>query len=774
MKKVFIFLLILGFFSVTLQASITFAILSDNKSKIKTNIVTQIKQEIQSLTKGEFNTNFPVSKQFYGNSSNDKLERYFKALQNDANVDIIITIGLNASEIAKQSKILNKVTFAPFIFESVTASKNQSGIKNFNYLKLDISFEKELQNFLQITKFSNLSILIDDDFYKSFPKTINFIQEVTKKQNIKINFLRQKNPNDNLLDKIPNNTDAVMISALPKISAKAKKELIKGLISLKIPSYTLSPEISVEEGILASSLSEEMFKRRLRKLSLNIQAVLRGEEASKQDIIFKENHALTLNMQTAKEIGVYADFKLLRNIKLINEKQTNKENLSLEEVAKEVIEKNLSIIAGKIGVQIANKTVKEVESVFYPKLIANLSYTQLNDDNVYVEYGFYAKKSSEASIQLEQILFSEKALANLEIQKELEIAIKAQQEALELEVIKQATTVYLNVLVAQTYVKIANDNLALTQDNLKLARSRVDLGVSDRSDLYYWQSKISTTKQDLLSAKAKLSKAKDLLKRILHRPVEQDITIGTINLEKLHQLLGNQRLIKEVGNEKSYKQMADFFIKYALANAPELESVNAQLLAQKRQLLSQKRAYYTPSIVLAGEVNHVLDEQRSPISTFVLEDETNWQALLKLSLPLYEGGAKKARKEHTQLQIQQLNIKYLNQIENIKNNIWADLHNMKASYPAISLSKEAAITAKKSFEIIRANYAKGTRAMTDLLISQNAKLAADSASVNAIYQFLIDFTKLQRDIGNFDFFLNKEGYNTLSKNLEILLKTSKE
>ena len=61
--------------------------------------------------------------------------------------------------------------------------------------------------------------------------------------------------------------------------------------------------------------------------------------------------------------------------------------------------------------------------------------------------------------------------------------------------------------------------------------------------------------------------------------------------------------------------------------------------------------------------------------------------------------------------------------------------------------------------------------MTDLLISQNAKLDADSASANAIYQFLIDFTKLQRDIGSFDFFLNREGYNTLSQHLETTLKT---
>ena len=774
MKKVFRLLLILSFFTLALQASIKVAILSDGNSKLTQNITKQLEEELLALTKGEFNVEFPKSKQKYGEYSSKKLEKYFKVFQNDSKIDVIITIGLQSSQIARQSNILKKATFAPFIFQTITPLKNQSGIKNFNYLRVDISFKEELQRFLQITKFSNLTILIDESFYQNFPKAISHIKKIAREQKINLNFLRQKNPNDNLINKIPNNTDAIMIAALPKITTKAKKELINGLISKKLPNYTLSPEISVEEGILASSLNQDMFKRRLRKLALNIQGVLRGESARKQDIIFKEKHALTLNMKTARKIGVYADFKLLRNIKLINQEQTNIASLGLEQVAKEAIEKNLSIIAGKLGVQVANKTVNEVESIFYPKLTANLAYTQLNDDNVYVEYGFYAEKSTEASIQLEQILFSEKALANLEIQKELEIATKAQQEALELEVIKQATTIYLKVLVAQTYTKIAADNLILTEGNLKLAKSRVDSGASDPSDLYYWQSKISTTKQNLLSAKANVSKAKDLLKRILHRPIDVDIAIGAVNLEKLHQLIGNQRVIKEVGNEKSYKEMTNFFIKYALENAPELKSVNANLSAKKRQLLSQKRAYYTPSLVFAGEVNRVFDEQRSPISGFALEDDTNWQAVVKLSLPFYEGGAKKARKERTQLQLQQLNTKYIDQVENIKGNIWADMHAMKASYPSIALSKEAANAAQKSFKIIRENYAKGARAMTDLLISQNAKLAADSASANAVYQFLIDFTKLQRDIGSFDFFLYREGYDTLSQRLETTLKTNKE
>jgi len=773
MKKLIISLFLMSFFLLTLEASVNIAVLSDSKSQFKKETALKLKQELQDLTKGEFKINFPTSKQFYEDFSIVDLKKHLKDLQEDSKVDMIITIGLRASQIARKNKLQNKAVFAPFIFQTITPKKDESGIKNFNYLRVDISFKDELERFLEVTNFSNLSIMIDEDFYQSFPKAIKHIKTIANEKRINLNFIRQKNPNDNLIDKIPTNSDAIMIAALPQITKKAKEELINGLILKKLPSYSLTPEINVEEGILASSINQDKFKRRLRKLSLNIQAVLRGEKASKQNILFKEKHNLTINMQTARSIDVYPNFKLLRDIKLLNEEQKNVKALTLEQIAKEAVQNNLSIISGKLGVKASEQTIEEVKSVFYPQITASLNYSQLNDDNIYVETGFYAQKTSEASISLQQILFSEKALANLEIQKELQVSKEAQQQALELEVIKQATTLYLKVLVSKTYTKIASDNLTLTQRNLKLAKSRVSSGASDRSDLYYWESKISSTKQNLLDAKANVSKVKDLLKRILHRPLEENISIASISLEQLHKLIGNQRLIKEVANEKSYKQMANFFIKHALKNAPELKSVNANLSAQRRQLLSQERDYYTPNVILAGEVNHVFDEQRT-IDSFSLENDTNWQAVVKLSLPLYEGGAKNARKQRTQLQLQQLQSKYLDQIEGIKRNIWEDMHAIKASYPSIELSKQAAQLAQKSFELISANYAKGTRAMTDLLISQNAKLAADSASANAVYQFLIDFTKLQRDIASFDFFLNRKGYNTLAHTLETTLKTNKE
>jgi len=770
-RYIIILLFALNAFAVTNLPHVNIGVLSDGKSASSQLVQKLLEEELAILTKGEFVINFAASEQLNGNFQTLEIKKQFKHLQKNTDVDLIITIGLCSSQVASQSKTLNKPTFAPFVFD---IDKSNSNIKNFNYLTIDTTFDKELKRFKEIVEFTNLALVVDDNLFLHFSEAINQVKMLAAKAGVTLTFVRIKNLDDNVVQMIPADTQAVMITELPTLDNSAKVELIQGLIIKQLPSYSLSYELSPEDGILASSYNQSDISKRVRRLALNIYSVLLGESISNQPTSFREKHELTINMQTADAIGVYPNFTLLRHAKLLHEERQNGEPLTLSIVAKEAILNNLDIIAGQIGVKAAEENIAEVRSILYPKVTANLGYSQLNSDNAYVKSGFNAQKTTSGAIALEQILFSEKALANLDIQKNLQIVEEAQQKALELEVVKQATTIFLNVLVAQTYKNIAQYNLSLTQTNLDLANSRVNSGASDLSDVYYWKSQITTVRKNLLSADVSLAKAKDLLKRILHRPLTETIRTQPIDLKDLNRLIPYQTLLKEVSNKKNYEQMTQFFVNEGLSLAPELNMIDAQLGAQKRKLTSDSRAYWAPDIILKGEVSRVFDEERNSNSVISLEDQNNWQVGVIISLPLFEGGAKSARKNRTFLELQQLGVQKDNQRELTKERIRSDMHNIKASYPSIELSKQAAIAAKKSFEIIRENYAKGSRSMTVLLTSQLNMILSEQASASAIYKFMIDFIELQHDIGSYDFFFDNDGYNQLIKRLELALKNNKE
>lgn len=771
---IFVLFFALSAFAVTNKTSVNIGVLSDGETVSSKLFQTLLEEELSILTKGEFIINFPASKKLSGNFSTQEIEKKFIHLQQNPNVDFVITLGVHSSKLASQNKKLNKPTFAPFIFDIQKSKNEQNKLKNFNYLTVDTAFNEELKTFKEIKNFTKLSLIVDDNLYVLFPEAIAHVKILAKKAGVVLTFVRIKNPHDNVLQMIPLDTQAVMLTQLPMLSANAKSKLIEGLILKQLPSYSLSYEFSAADGILASSYNQSDISKRVRRLALNIHSVMRGESTNKQVTSFREKHELTINMKTANAIGIYPDFALLRHAKLLYEETQSDTALTLFEVAKEAIVNNLDIIAGQIGVKASEENIAEVRSVLYPTVTANLGYNQVNSDNAYVESGFNAKNTTSGAITLQQILFSEKALANLDIQKKLQIAQEAQQKALELEVVKQASSVFLNVLVARTFKNIAQYNLSLTQTNLDLAKSRVNSGASDLSDVYYWESQVITVRQNLLNADASLYKSKDILKRILHRPMRDDIATEPIDLKDLNRLLPYKELLKEVSNEKSYELMTQFFVNEGLNLAPELNMIDAQLLAQRRQLTSDSRAYWSPDVVLTGEVSRVFDEDRDSALGISLENETNWQVGVTISLPLFEGGSKSARKNRTFLQLQQLGVKKENQEKLTEERIRLDMHNIKASYPSIELSKKAAIAAKKSFEIIRENYATGTESMTVLLMSQLSMISSEQSSASAIYKFMIDFIELQRDIGSYDFFFDSDGYNQLINRLELTLQNSKE
>ena len=102
------------------------------------------------------------------------------------------------------------------------------------------------------------------------------------------------------------------------------------------------------------------------------------------------------------------------------------------------------------------------------------------------------------------------------------------------------------------------------------------------------------------------------------------------------------------------------------------------------------------------------------------------------------------------MKLQQLQTTYTESKRLIEQRIRSDLHSIGASYPSIALAMDAAVAARKSFDIIRENYAQGTRSMSDLLTAQNSSLVAEQAATNTLYRFMIDIVQLQRDIGSFD------------------------
>jgi len=753
----------------------TIAVITDgalNQNNSAASLHSLFIKELRTLTEGEFTLVFPSSKQVHGDWSKEKITQRLQALQQDKHVDMILAFGWLASQAAVSSPA-QKPTFAPFISNTkllgLSPKERSSGIKNINYLSDETQFSDELQAFQKVTPFTHLTLLINHEIFSSVPQLDQRLKAQASKMGLSLDFVTSLKPSDKLISKISDNTDAVMIGPLPRLKREEKTALIEGLIKRKLPSYNWKSDLSVDDGILMSNHPASHWQRLARRNALNMQAVLRGEKTSRQPIYFNESPRIAINMSTARAINVSPCFDVIETALLLNDGPDMAcAPLDLHTVARTAIEQNLAVISGKLNTEISDKNIHEARSILFPKITANLTHLQVNADNPFVEIGLNPETRSQGAIRLEQVIFSERALANLSIQKHLHLAQEAQQHALELDVVKNATSAYLSILIAQTQQGILKNNLKLTQAHLDLAKNRVRAGLANAAEIFRWESEIALTRQQVLKANSAVEKAHDILNLILHTPIAERFAIQTATLNNPDLLMSQEALLDLITNERQFELLSRFFVIEGLKASPRLAAITSQMDAQKTQLSSEKRSYWAPNVALFGEVSEVFDERmiQSPLGLNVsLEDLTTWQAGINLSLPLFEGGGRQVRIARSKLGLQQLSIQQQLTQESTEQEIRSRLHTIRASHPAISLSQQAALAAKQSYEIVKQNYINGTLRVTDLLDAQTAQLAADQAAANAVYSFLIDLMQLQYSVGQFDFFLTQDQRQSTAKRL---------
>lgn len=733
---------------------VNIGVVTDGPSERYDRFNRQVLSELQALCGNAFQLRLDNAKRRDGAWNLATLNGALESVENDPTVDIVLSMGIASATLASSST-LRKPTFAPLMVRIGSAPETRgSGIVNFNYLETGSGFDAALEQFLGGVPFTRMALLIDALHLETLSSGPSALERIATVRGVTVSFVADSG-DGKLLEKIPADAEAVMIAPLPRVSKALQQGLIEGFKARKLPSYSFDAGISAESGALMGERSADDMQRRARQMALNIYEVLRGAKAGDQDVRFELRSPLKINMQTARAIGVSPSFAWLRGVVQLHQYDTDGgERLTLANAAREAVHANLSLVAGMIGLEADQETIGEVRSLLFPQLHAGVGYVRYNGDNVYVENGFYAKTSLAGSLRLEQLLFSERTLAQLEIAKSSHAALEAQQRLLELAVVYRTATAYLGVLNAQERLTIRQEQLELVRANRDLAKGRVETGVSDRSDLYHWESMIASERTRLLEAEAALRRSQDLLNTLMHRPSGASLQLADATLDDPELLISREGMRDLVSDENAYRRLECYFVGDTLQHSPELSLIDAQTQAQQRRLSSDERAYWSPDVAAYGETSRVFDESRVPGAAFSLEDQTNWEAGIALSLPLYEGGARGARSERSRLELQRLRTQRLLSEEELERRIRSDLHALRASYPSISLSQQALEAALKSYELVRQNYAAGTRSMADLLSVQSARLAARQNASDARYRFMGDLMHLQYDGGRFDFFLD--------------------
>jgi outer membrane protein TolC len=481
-------------------------------------------------------------------------------------------------------------------------------------------------------------------------------------------------------------------------------------------------------------------------------------------------------MATARAIGVWPSWEILTEAELLNEEMEEIDrHITLSDAVHEAIEANLDLAAKDKSVLVGMQRIRQARSKLFPHLDVSATGIVIDKDRARASFGSQAERSLSSSAAMSQVIYSESALANVDIQRHLYRSVKNEREQLRLDIALEAALAYFNLLKAKTYERIQKENLELTKSNFETARRREAIGISGRSEVYRWESQIATSRQAVIEAEANRRLAETDLNRILHRPLEERFIIEETGLNDPILITSGGRMDKYTNNPWTFRVFRDFLVEEGIQNSFQLKVIDAAIAAQNRTLVMAKRAFWVPTIALKGNLTEMIAEDGAGTESgsgagMPSTDDTDWSLALNLSFPLYSGGSKRAARKKAEEELNRLRLEREAVKERLEQRIRSSLHYIGISHPNIRLSRDAAEAARKNLDLVTDAYSRGLVSIIELLDAQNAALVADQMAANAAYDFLIDLMKSQRAIGRMDFFTTQKEREDFLKKLDDYFK----
>lgn len=727
-------------------------------------LIPLFRNEIESLVREDFGAGFVDSRFLIADWTGEGVRAAADDLLADPDVDMVVGFGVIASHELVSRPNPAKPVFGVAVLDpelqDLPGSGGTTGVSNVNYIAIPFTFDADLRALGEIVPVRRFAALMSARLFEAIPNLGIGFEEHAARLGLSVVVVEAAGASD-ALDGIPDDVDAVYVAPLYDWETAEIDALISGLISRRLPSFTRMDEVNVEQGFLATRTPVEIFERLARRLALNIQSVLLGQDAGDLRTEFTAPERLIINMATARAIGVYPPWSVITEAELLYERDRPvARTIDLTAAMREAGRVNLDVAAADQGVAAGRQDVSRARSRLLPQLGVSSTATVIDEDRAQASFGQQAQRSLSADGTLSQLLYSESAWADVSVQGSIQEAREYDLEALQLDIELEAGKAYLDVLRAQTLERIRQENVRLTRNNLDNARLRVRIGAGRQAEILRWENQIAVERQQAIDASSIRFQAEIQLNRVLRRPIEEPF--GTIPAGPDDPLMRvMDRIYPYVDDLWSFGVFRGFLAEEARREAPELRAIDALVSARERILSSAGRAYWMPTLALQAGISERLSTggtgsggislpfPDSVLAGFPEVDETSWNVSLRASLPLFEGGKRAADRQQADLEVQRLRLERLAVGDKIEQRVRSALHRAGASYANIDLANDAAEAARSNFELVTEAYAEGAATILDLLDAQNAFLVAELGTANSVHDFLEDFLDVQRAMGHF-------------------------
>ena len=749
-KIVLIYLLVIPFIVLSQEKkTYDIGILVDLLEPELIPILQDLKNEITDVVGEDADIQFP-EEYFLSNDLN--LQRaqtnYEQLLNSDA--DIILAFGLvnNAVMIGQDSFPKPVILFGAVNndFLNINQEVQTSGIENITYLITSKSYIKDLATFHELSKFKNLGIAIQQPFLEVYPYEDLFDEEFEKyNANYKlISFNTYEDIFNNLED-----IDALYLAETFYLTTEQVTELANRFIELGIPSFSSARIEDVRLGILATNEAQENLGQFFRRIALSVEAFIQGEALADLPVFVSYDSNLTINYNTADRIGLPIKYSLVAITDFVGsfDKKVSEEKYNLLEVMNRVLANNLQLQTLQKDVELSEKDVQSAWTSYIPSVSASATGTYIDPKLAEASMGLNPEYSTDASIVLNQTVFSADANAGINIQKDLLGSQRERFYADQLDAIFEASNAYFNALILKQNLQIRATNLDLTKKNVQIASENFEAGLAGKSDLLRFRSELAQDMQAMIESVNELDQGFFELNQILNNPIDYNIDVDEAELEEgLFEQYNYTQLRELLDDPKLRRPFVSFLVEEAKRNAPELKALDYDISAIGRTVRLNSSGRFLPDLAIQGQFNQNFNRWGVGVNpNFDLDN--NYTVGVNLSIPIVDQNRQNINRQIALIQKDQLDLSKSNTNLAIETNVNTAVINLINEVANISLSKVAEAAAEEALELTQTSYSNGAVNIVQLLDAQNNYLNARVARANATYTYLLASLRLERFVG---------------------------
>ncbi len=394
------------------------------------------------------------------------------------------------------------------------------------------------------------------------------------------------------------------------------------------------------------------------------------------------------------------------------------EALTLRDVLTLGLEKNLSVLSAQQERDKAKGLLTEAKSALFPSLTAVGSATRRNDDSAKPE------RESQGSLEISQYLYAggvvrageRQALLNL---RKAEEDLQETRESVALEIYEA----YCGVLLKAAELETARDALGYYERAAKELRKRLELGLSTKLDLARAEQQKENARVDRIAAENALSTARIVLFTLLRMPPDAPEAISGDLAVRLPRVDRAEAIAT------------------GLRERPDLQSLRTAAGMQK-EAVEIARAGLRPTATLTGSYQFAYDSE--PYSS---SEEDEWEAVLSVKVPLFDGGATRGKVAQAQALLTQDEQAVQKKEEAVRAEVTDACLTLESAAEAVGSAEKNLALARESLRLAEVGYREGVNTQLDVLDARTSLTRARQTLSQALRDQRVALARLWRSQG---------------------------